>query len=202
MDVTKILLESIGNNGLQAMAEKTGMNTQQASSALEGIIPTMLGSMAKNTSTPEGAQGLLGALDRDHDGSVLDDVAGFLQGGQSESMGAGILRHVLGANTPKVESSLADKVGVSSSQLSSLLKMAAPLILGYLGKQKRANTQSAGFDMGNIGSLLASMAGNADQNTGLDLNDVFGMVGALTKPQEKSNSGSDVVGGLLKGLFG
>jgi len=172
------------------------MNKNQASSALEGIIPSLLGGMAKNTETPEGANGLLGALDRDHDGSVLDDVMGFLGGGQSESIGSGILKHVLGGNTNSVENSLANKVGVSSSGISSLMKMAAPLLLGMLGKQRR-DSSSNGFDAGNIGSILSGLAGNADNNTGLDLGDIFSMVGSLT-----GGGSSSGVGGLLKGLFG
>jgi len=152
--------------------------------------------MAKNSETPEGANGLLGALDRDHDGSVLDDIMGFIGGDQSESVGSGILKHVLGGNTTGVESSLANKVGVSQSGISSLMKMAAPLVLGMLGKQKRDNA-SSGFDAGNIGSILSGLAGNADKNTGLDLGDIFNMVGKFT-----GGGNSAGVGGLLKGLFG
>jgi len=191
-----MLMSTLGDGGLDAMAQKAGMNKNQASSALEGIIPSLLGGMAKNTETPEGANGLLGALDRDHDGSVLDDVMGFLGGGQSESIGSGILKHVLGGNTNSVENSLANKVGVSSSGISSLMKMAAPLLLGMLGKQRR-DSSSNGFDAGNIGSILSGLAGNADNNTGLDLGDIFSMVGSLT-----GGGSSSGVGGLLKGLFG
>ncbi len=197
MDILKMLLSSIGDKGLDTMAQKAGMNKNQAATALEGILPTLLGTMAKNTSTPEGANGLLGALDRDHDGSVLDDVMGFLGGGNSEGIGSGILKHILGGNTATVESSLADKVGVSSSGISSIMKMAAPLLLGVLGKQKRAASNN-GFDAGNIGSILSGLACHADDNTGLDLGDIFSMVGAL----RGKGGGGSAVGGLLKGLFG
>ncbi|MFT4660593.1 MAG: hypothetical protein ACI8XB_000861 [Patiriisocius sp.] len=198
MDLVKLLMSQLGDNGLDAMAQKAGMNTNQAASALEGIVPTLLGTMAKNTSTNDGANGLLGALDRDHDGSVLDDVMGFIGGGNSERVGSGILKHVLGGNTQSVENSLADKVGVSSSGISSLMKMAAPLLMGMLGKQRKESSNS-GFDAGNIGSVLSGLAGNSDANTGLDLGDVFSMVGALTGNRGGFSSG---VGGLLKGLFG
>lgn len=198
MDIVKTLLSSLGDNGLDEMARRAGVSKNQTASALEGAIPVLLGSMAKNASSREGANGLLGALDRDHDGSILDDALGFLQGGNSEGMGSGILKHILGGNETQVESSLANKVGINSSSMTSILKMAAPFLLGLLGKQRRSNANS-GFDAGNIGNILSGLAGNADDSTGLDLGDIFNMVGAL-----RGNGGSQAggVGSLLKGLFG
>lgn len=87
------------------------------------------------------ASGLLGALDRDHDGSILDDVAGFI-GNNDNSAGDGILKHVLGDNRNTVENGLSAKTGLNSSQIGQLLKMAAPLIMGYLGKQKNKKDQA------------------------------------------------------------
>ena len=105
MDITKILLSQLGEDGVESMANKIGASKQQTATALEGIVPTMLGAMSNNTQSSSGASGLLSALDRDHDGSVLDDVSGFI-GNSDFGQGEGILKHVLGGNRNTVENGL------------------------------------------------------------------------------------------------
>jgi len=136
MDITKILMSQLGDNGIDALANKIGANKGQTTSALEGIMPTLLGAMSSNTKSSDDATGLLGALDRDHDGSILDDLTGFISKSDGDA-GAGILKHVLGGNQTVVENSLSQKTGLKFSQVGNLLQMIAPMIMGYLGKQKK-----------------------------------------------------------------
>ncbi|HRF38840.1 MAG TPA: DUF937 domain-containing protein, partial [Saprospiraceae bacterium] len=62
---------------------------------------TLVSALARNASTEQGAAALSNALDRDHDGSILSNLAGLL-GGQAPAQdnralnGAGILNHILG----------------------------------------------------------------------------------------------------------
>ncbi len=198
MDITQILLSQLGDGGVEAMANKIGANKKQTASALEGIVPTLLGAMSSNTKSENGASGLLGALDRDHDGSILDDVAGFI-GNSDDGPGEGILKHVLGNNRDTVENGLSAKTGLNSSQIGQLLKMAAPLIMGYLGKQKKQ--QGSGFDLGSIAGLLGGMANTSDKNTGLDLGDILNVVGGLSGNTGAAQKGGGI-GGLLGKLFG
>lgn len=198
MDITQLLLKQLGEGGIESMANKIGANKQQTASALEGIVPTMLGAMSNNTQSKSGASGLLAALDRDHDGSILDDVSGFI-GNSDGGPGEGILKHVLGGNRNTVENGLSAKTGLNSSQISQLLKMAAPLIMGFLGKQKKE--QGSGFDLGSITGLLGGMAKTSDNNTGLDLGDILQVVGGLSGGNSSSQSGGGI-GGLLGKLFG
>lgn len=161
-------------------------------------MPTLLGAMANNTKSESGASGLLGALDRDHDGSILDDITGFINQGDS-AQGDGILKHVLGGQRTVVESGLSQKTGLNSSQMSGLLKMVAPILMGYLGKQKKS--QSSGFDNGSITDLLGGLASESHKNTSLDLGDVIDIVGGLTGGgSSKKSSGG--LGGMLGKLFG
>lgn len=194
-NLTSVLMKTLGQGGLDMMAQKAGVQSNQAASALEGIIPSILGGMAKNTRDEQGAGSLLGALDKDHDGSILDDIGGFLGGGAASGIGSGILKHVLGGNRASVENGIGQKTGMNASQIGSLMNMAAPLIMGYLGKQKRQNPTS--MNNSGIGSMLEGLTGAADKGTGLDLGDVLDMVGAFTG--KGGNSGG---GGLLGGLLG
>ena len=45
----------------------------------------ILAGLARNAAQPEGADPLHGAVQRDHDGSLLDDLGGFLGGGRLDS---------------------------------------------------------------------------------------------------------------------
>ena len=196
-NLTSILMNTLGQGGLETMAQKAGVQKDQAASALEGIIPSILGGMAKNTRSEEGAGSLLGALERDHDGSILDNIGGFLGGDDTGGMGAGILKHVLGGNRASVENGLGQKTGMSSSQISSLMNMVAPLIMGYLGKQRKQNPNS--MSNSGIGGLLEGMTGAADNGTGLDLGDILDVVGAFSG--SKSSGGGGLLGGLLKNVL-
>ena len=195
-DILNQLLSQVGPQGIQAISNQLGASESQTSNALGGVIPTLLGAMANNTQSQSGAQGLLSALDKDHDGSILDDVAGFASN-FNNGPGQGILNHVLGGNQPAVEQGLSAKTGLSSSQISSLLKIAAPIILGYLGKQKKQS--SSGFDLGSITNLLGGMTQQADKSTGIDLGDILSVVGGLSGGNQRG--GSAGIGGLLGKLF-
>ena len=148
----------------------------------------------KNTSDNNGADALAGALDRDHDGSILDNLGGFLSSGNSD-LGGGILKHILGGQEAQVESGLSQKAGISSGSMATILKMAAPILLGMLGKQKKEQ----GLDAGGLGSLInmASKMGGSSSG-GIDIGDIIGMV---TGSQGTQSKGGGLMG-MLGGLFG
>ena len=196
MDIMKTLLNQLGDDGISEMASKVGANKEQTSSALEGIMPTLLNAMSANSKSKDGANGLLGALDRDHDGSGLDDLPSYLQKDDHED-GGKILKHVLGEKQGNVEEGLSMKTGLGGNQINKLMKMAAPLLMGFLGKQKKSASSGGGFDLGSISSLLGGFAKDADKATGLDLGDVMDLVGGLGGGSKKGG-----IGGLLGNLFG
>lgn len=197
-------MQSLGDNGIEQMGRQAGMNPNQTSAAMTAVVPMLLGAMAKNSSSPEGANGLLGALDTDHDGSILDDLGSFLGGSMMNSRsanGSGILKHILGGNQPTVETGLADKLGVDSQSIGKLMTMVAPLIMAYLGKQKRS-AGNTGFDAGGLGGLLGNLAGGSRQSGGIDIGDIMDMVGGMSgSTQRAGKSGGGLLGGLLKGFL-
>ncbi len=197
MDITKLLMEQLGNQGMEMLSKKVGVAPHQAATAMEGIVPSLLGAMTSNAQSPEGANGLLSALDRDHDGSIFDDITGFFSSDSAPAAGEGILRHVLGDKQEPVAQNLGAKTGMSASQIMQMMKFAAPMIMGYLGKQRRQNPEAVSSS--GIASLLGGLTGAADKGTGLDLGDILNVVGAFTGG---GNSNSGGIGGMLKGLFG
>ena len=139
-----------GSGGIGQMSRSTGLGESDVTQLLSGALPALLAGLSRNAASSDGAAGLLAALDRDHDGSIMDDVVGSLGGGGATTGGAGILQHILGGRQGQVESALSRSTGVDQSSVSNILAMAAPLVLGYLGRQRRAQN----LDAAGLSSLL------------------------------------------------
>lgn len=201
--ILDLLNSDLGKQIVSNISEKTGINTAQATDVVTSSIPALLGQMQNNVLSGEGANGLLSALTNGkHDGSILDNLGGFLNGGDF-SDGNKILNHVVGNNQDAMVQELSSKTGVDSSIISKILPMLAPIIMGYLGKQTKNNGVSSAPDLGGLlGGLLGGNSGGGSiLNSVLDQNgdgklDVSDAMSALSG---KKKGG---LGGLLGGLFG
>jgi len=185
------LLRELGGSRISELSQALGANEGQAKSALAMGLPTILAALQRNASQPGGADALAQALDRDHDGSVLKDLASVLKGGR-QSDGEGILRHALGHRRGSVEEAVSSQSGLGKDQVSKLMAMLAPLVMGQLGKARR----SAGTDAGGLADLLQRETA-AVAKDGPDL-------GVLASLLDRDGDGSiaDDLGGIAKGLLG
>ncbi|MEL6390502.1 MAG: DUF937 domain-containing protein [Bacteroidota bacterium] len=160
MDLMDLLKSQIGEQAIGAMTSQLGGASPKATSAgMDGAMSILMGALAKNTKNEQGASALNSALDRDHDGSILDDVVGFLNGTSQATNtraanGAGILGHLLGGQQGQAVEQLSKASGLDQQQASSMLMKMAPLVLGMLGKQKR-NTN---MGLNDLSGLLAGAA--------------------------------------------
>lgn len=132
-----------------------GEDSEKTAVAANGIFSVLVNALSRNAATEEGANGLLSALDRDHDGSILDDALGLLSGMSASNNSnmlnsAGILKHVLGQNQGNVVQNISKVSGLDAMDVGSLLMKLAPLVMGVLGKQK----QSTGLNAGGLFDLL------------------------------------------------
>ena len=210
--ISDLLNSEIGKQLVSNISQKTGINPAQASDVVSSSVPALLGQMQNNVLSGEGATGLLSALTSGkHDGSILDNLSGFLNGGDF-SDGNKILNHVAGNKQDGMVQSLSAKTGVDSSIISKILPMLAPIIMGYLGKQTKNKGVSSTPDLGGLlggllgggnssdkgsslgGSLLTSVL---DQNGDGKL-DVSDAMSAISGKSKKKGG----LGGLLGGLFG
>ena len=151
MSILELLSQQIDDQAVQQISRQVGADPQATSKAVSAAVPLLVTALAKNTQQQSGAASLLGALDRDHDGSVLDDVIGFLGGGgASGGGGAAILGHILGGRQNGAEQAIGKASGLSSRQVGQILAMLAPLVMGALAKKK----QNDGLDLGGLSDLL------------------------------------------------
>lgn len=205
-----LLNSPMGKQLISGVAGQTGQSENKTADVLGMAMPLLMGAMKKNSSTPGGAQGLMNALSSKHDGSILDDLGGLFGGGVDQGVmddGAGILGHVFGSKQNQVENALSAKSGIDAGSIAQILKIAAPIVLGYLGKQTRQqNVSSPDALSGLLGGLMGGGSTQKEQSlieTFLDsdgdgsvIDDLAGMV--LNSGNKKSSG----LGGLLGGLFG
>ncbi|MBK7704664.1 MAG: DUF937 domain-containing protein [Acidobacteria bacterium] len=143
--------EVVNQIGQQVNAEPSLVNT-----AIQMALPAIISGLAKNAATPDGAQALDGALANDHDGSILDNLGGLgsliFGGGQAprQADAGGILGHILGGNQGQVTEKISNESGLNMGQVAQILMFLAPIVMGYLGRQKQQNN----LDAGGISDLL------------------------------------------------
>jgi len=205
-----LLNSPMGRQLVSGVANQTGQPENKTADVLSMAMPLLMGAMKKNASTPGGAQGLMNALSSNHDGSILDNLGGLFGGGVDQNVlndGAGILGHVLGTKQPQVENALSSKSGIDAGTVSQILKIAAPILLGYLGKQTRQQNVSSPDALGGLlGGLMGGNKAAAKQQSlverfldsdgdGSIVDDLAGMVLAGGKSKQSG------LGGLLGGLF-
>lgn len=186
------VLKQLGGNALQEIAQKVGVDEETAQKAISVAAPLLLAALARNSSTPDGAQALHQALTNDHDGSILEDIVGFLTNPEAAN-GAGILRHVLGDQQQAVQSGLAQTAGLDAGSMGQILEMAAPLIMGALGQ----TTQQQGLDADGLSKLLKGQTQAEKQQEP----DLMGTIGQLLGTGDTANVVSQV-GSILGKLFG
>ena len=195
--VIDLLTQSLGGGAVQQIGQQLGLDDDRTEKAVSAALPMLLSALANNSQQRGGAESLVGALDRDHDGSVLDDVAGFLgQGRSAQSAGTGILRHALGGRQGAATQGLSRMAGIDAGQAGSVLSMLAPLVMGALGRAKRQQRLGP--------SDIGQMLGRERQRMASNDSAAMGMIGSLLDADGDGSIGDDVARmgvGMLGKLF-
>ena len=154
-----LLGQEQGTQAVDQISQSVGADNSLVSSAIQMALPAIMGGLANNASTPEGAENLNNTLEQHHDGSILDNIGGLAgmifgggqQGAASPAVDAGsILTHILGNSQGQVAEQVSGQTGLGTGQVAQILMMLAPIVMGYLGRQK----QQQGIGADGIGGLL------------------------------------------------
>lgn len=180
--------------GLQQLSRQLGIDQNQASTAIGAALPLLMGAMGRNAQQPQGAEALLGALQRDHAGSAGGgfDLGGLIGsvlggGGGSATDGAGILGHVFGGNGNRAAQGLGQATGLDSSKTSQLLAILAPIVMSYLAQRFANNGNPAQLSQAlgqeaqaqpDSGGLLASVL-DQDGDGQLGMGDLLALGGGM-----------------------
>ena len=199
MDLMQMLQSQLDDNVLDQISGQIGADKEQTAAAASGIFASLLGGLANNATSEGGMSSLLGALDRNHDGSVLDDVPGLIGGllenggqGSGPTNGLGILNHILGGQQETVAEQVSQTSGLNMGQVMKLLPVLAPIVMGVLGRAKN----QGGLDLGNLAGILLGSAQQGAEQSGMG-----GLLGSvLGGVLGGGNQGG--LGGLLGNILG
>lgn len=132
----ELLLQQAAARGAGAVAARLGIDEATARRAIGAALPLIVSALARNASTPGGAASLNKALAAKHDGALLDSAVDFLGGGDLAD-GEAILGHVFGKRRGAVVETVAKASDLDTDRTGELFAMLAPLVLAYLGRQRR-----------------------------------------------------------------
>ena len=209
--ILDLLNSEMGQELVKGASTQMGMDSQSTSGALSAAIPLILGGLKNNTGSSEGSAQLLGALQnsKHSSGSMLDNLGSILGGSEIDQDvmddGGRILGHVFGGQESNAANALSKSSGIDMNSAMNLLKVAAPLVMSYLGKQTSQNNIS---DQGGISDLIggllggqgADMASMASLIQGFDGNDssLDDIAGMLTGGSKSSGGLGGMISDFLK----
>ena len=207
--ILDLLNSSMGKELINGMSNQMGLNKASTASALGAAVPMILGALGNNASSSGGASGLLKALGgSNHSGGILDNIGSILGGsGIDDNVmkdGGNILGHVFGGQEGNAANAISKSSGIDLGAASSIMKAAAPFVMGYLGKQMLNSKVS---DQGGLQSMLGGLLGDdqdaqkdiASRIQGFDKNDdtIDDLAGMVSKFGKQSGGISNILSGLF-----
>jgi hypothetical protein len=160
------------------IAKKLGVDPSIAKAAVAVAVPAIIGGLANNAQSADGAKAITNAATHHADKSTdIDKI--------DTADGAKIVSHVFGSKKDEVVDAVAKKSGgVDLGPIvQQLLPIIAPIVLAFLAQQLAG------------GAKKAEPKAAAPAATGTDIGSILG--GLLADPSTQS-----AVGGLLGGLLG
>ncbi|PIF47629.1 hypothetical protein CLU96_4696 [Chryseobacterium sp. 52] len=196
MSLIDLLTGNTSNQVAEQAENKFGISRNQIIALLAVAAPLVISYLRNKSQDANEAEALNNALDKDHDGSILDDAS---QAEARQAEGGSILDHVFGGQKSTVENQLSQNTGISIDKIGPILAMLAPVIMGYIGKEKQQNNVGAG----GLGDLLGGILGNASNQAQTQqsnpLNDILGSVLGNGQSQAGGNPLNDILGSVLGG---
>lgn len=194
MSLIDLLTGNTGNQVAEKAENKFGVSKTQILALLAVAAPLVISYLRNKSKDANEAEALNNALDKDHDGSILDDPS---QADARQDEGNSILSHIFGSDKGAVENNLSQTSGISIDKIGPILAMLAPVIMGYIGKQKQENNVGAG----GLGDLLGGILGNAQGQAQASDNPLGNILGSVLGGSQSSSGGGigDLLGGLLGG---
>ncbi len=147
---------------LQEVASRLGVDQVTAQDAVSKALPGILGGLATNAQSEEGANALENALQSHRrDVTKLDDV--------DVEDGEKIVNHALGGKRKDVVAAVSDG---NDDLVSQILPVLAPIVMAFLAKNLGDKRTSGGG--GGISDILGSILGGGSGGLGGILGSIFG----------------------------
>ncbi|MCD8538699.1 MAG: DUF937 domain-containing protein [Leadbetterella sp.] len=148
MDLVTTIKDTVSDIAIGNLAGYLGEDINGTKLGLNLGISTFLAGVIKFTTTDKTGRNLLGILnDGGHTGDILNNFEVFSGNPEKsrllETIGGNIVNHFLKDKSDGLTDKIAGQAGIKQSSSSALLNLAAPLVLGFLGKTVRNENMSA-----------------------------------------------------------
>jgi outer membrane protein OmpA-like peptidoglycan-associated protein len=167
---------------MQKISSLIGESPNMTQKAVESIVPALLTRAADLSSSPDGANQLVNLINQGSNGNFLSNLSSQLSGETTAqnlmSSGSGILSVLFGGKLNSIIEAITSALGMKGASVSSLMKIAAPLVLGVLAKER--NTR--GLGAAGLANLLAEQKGSLAQLIPAGLAGVLGLGSGAFRP--------------------
>jgi hypothetical protein len=189
MDIFRIISDQILKDSvISKIGKSVGVEPNKVEQIVRLGMPTILQALGRNASTSNGKLELSAALDQ-HQDDKIGNIEGFLENVDSKD-GLKILSHAFQDKNGLVQNNLAKKVGLEGIQVSGILALLAPLLMGILSQEKKKQN----VDTANIPALINSMLSPDGEHNAMD------MFSNLLD-SDKDGDVMDDLGKIFSGLF-
>jgi len=193
------VLAHLSAEQISQIAAQLGTDPAQARAAIEHAVPLIVGGMAQNATTPQGADALNNALGQ-HAGLDIGSVLGSVLGGGGSGLGSSILGHIFGPKQSAANQGLGQATGLGQQNAGQLLAILAPIVMAALANHAQAQ---GNLNPGGLGSIL----GQANQQIQRQGGTLGGLVNGVLNHQGGNFDLAQVLAGMgagggLGGLLG
>jgi OmpA-OmpF porin, OOP family len=166
----------IGSDLIEKAANFVGEDSSVTKKALDIVLPSLLGGIINQSSEPNSSASLLSKFtEGGHDGSIFDTIGNLLGGGSATQglldSGESIVKNLFGNKTSGAVDWIAAFTGIKTASATGLMSIAAPLVMGAIGKQVK--NESMGIS--GLASLLGSQKDMIQKALPAGLSSVLGL---------------------------
>ncbi|MFK7807431.1 MAG: DUF937 domain-containing protein [Saprospiraceae bacterium] len=140
INLLDMVQSQLGGAAMSQIGKFLGTDETKASAGMSAALPAILGSVVQKGASESGAKGILDLLSSGgHNGSMFDNLGALLGGGNATNSmmnnGGSILQFLMGNKTQAITDFIIRSTGLDKGATGSILRMAAPMIMGMIGKQ-------------------------------------------------------------------
>lgn len=170
---------------LRGASSLTGESEASTSKALGGVVPTLLSGVTNMASSEAGASNVMGMIRDGGYTKALENPSSFFGGGSTQKMmgvGQQLTRSIFGDRGASITDAVARSSGVKPSSAGSLMSLAAPLVMGVIGK----HVASRGLNASGLSSMLTEQKSEFASAMPSGISQLIGGAGPTEVPRPTS----------------
>lgn len=195
-NILNILTNQVSGNFSTQASSFLNEEQNMISKALGGIFPSLLGALISKGSNEEGAKSIID-MTKKVDSDIIDDVTGVFSGSRPDTLmssGDNLLNTLLGNKVGGAADLISKISGIKNESSKSLFKMAAPILIGIIGRQvKKDNLGTSG-----LMNMLQNQKEHVERNIPAGMSTILGLGSLFTGAKESIADATKTAVGVTK----